>query len=578
MTEYILETTSLNRDEQSENILLLGNWCSYHLIDNNQVIVPYHWDDREKLLSDYKEIFRLYDLYLSNICNLLNRYHKVNYTEDYWRIVVGPWLYYFICIVFDRYEMLSLTSETYKVRETSVANYNIEDWIPCDYVEFKNFFVSQKWNYYLYSEILRKLKIFPLKETGFDLKKNNEKYSRHETWLKKTSKTLMFCITRFIPSSLKRVVFVEVDIRPKSLFYILLKLKQFPISYYKRKQPEIDVIDLNNRKLNFQFDVDLSVISNLLNHLIPLNIPSSYLEGYKKIVVESKKIYPKNIDIAVTSNAYFSNEHFKVWIAEKKERGAKLLVAVHGGHHGPALYNGPGKLTEDIASVFYGWGWGKHTLPSPKLSRLKAIRIDNSNKSDILFIPYTLSQYSNHIDSSPISSTFEKCLEMQERLFVKFRQIDLLNNVVVRIKGNDFGWGLENRYRTHGVKRFADTKKESLVDNLSTSGIVIVTYDSTVMLESFTLNVPTLLFFKKELWEMNPRAEKYFLELKSAGVLHYDENSLFTHVNEVFNNITLWWDSDAVQSAVNNFLSVYGVSNNNWKELWYKEIKDQLAL
>ena len=44
---------------------------------------------------------------------------------------------------------------------------------------------------------------------------------------------------------------------------------------------------------------------------------------------------------------------------------------VHGGHHGTALFNGPGKLTEDIADRFYSWGWEKFKLPSPKLSLQK---------------------------------------------------------------------------------------------------------------------------------------------------------------------------------------------------------------
>ena len=77
----------------------------------------------------------------------------------------------------------------------------------------------------------------------------------------------------------------------------------------------------------------------------------------------------------MTSNAYFSNEHFKTWIAEQKQSQTKLWVMVHGGHHGTALFNGPGKLTEDIADRFYSWGWEKFKLPSPKLSLQKKIKL-----------------------------------------------------------------------------------------------------------------------------------------------------------------------------------------------------------
>ena len=73
----------------------------------------------------------------------------------------------------------------------------------------------------------------------------------------------------------------------------------------------------------------------------------------------------------MTSNAYFSNEHFKTWIAEQKQSQTKLglwfMVVIMVQHYLMA----PGKLTEDIADRFYSWGWEKFKLPSPKLSLQK---------------------------------------------------------------------------------------------------------------------------------------------------------------------------------------------------------------
>ena len=135
----------------------------------------------------------------------------------------------------------------------------------------------------------------------------------------------------------------------------------------------------------------------------------------------------------MTSNAYFSNEHFKTWIAEQKQSQTKLWVMVHGGHHGTALFNGPGKLTEDIADRFYSWE--KFKLPSPKLPLQKKIKIKSRGKN-ILFIPYSVSRYSNHLDSSPIGESFYDCLKMHKRFFEKLENKDkgYTNNILFRLK------------------------------------------------------------------------------------------------------------------------------------------------
>ena len=61
--------------------------------------------------------------------------------------------------------------------------------------------------------------------------------------------------------------------------------------------------------------------------------------------------------------------------------------------------------------------------------------------------------------------------------------------------------------------------------SIKKSELVIVTYDSTVFLESLTLNVPTCLFQKRILGDEQSFL-KYFEKLHACGVLHYDESSL----------------------------------------------------
>ena len=104
-----LITTSFDEfDIDAEKNIILGAWC-YNIeldknIDKNSFkVIPYHWDDREKLKKDYKLINLLFEAYLDRFANELNNYHKVNFSKRFWRILIGPWLGSILCIIFDKW-------------------------------------------------------------------------------------------------------------------------------------------------------------------------------------------------------------------------------------------------------------------------------------------------------------------------------------------------------------------------------------------------------------------------------------------------------------------------------------------
>ena len=75
----------------------------------------------------------------------MNQAHDLDYDTDYWKIIIGPWLYYFISIVFDRYEMLKYASDHYEIDHTNIPNYETSEWIPLDYTDFNYKFYSDSW-------------------------------------------------------------------------------------------------------------------------------------------------------------------------------------------------------------------------------------------------------------------------------------------------------------------------------------------------------------------------------------------------------------------------------------------------
>ena len=68
----------------------------------------YHWSDKDKLENDNKYLTDLYERYLIYLYAFSINFTIRNKDTQYWRIIIGPWLRFFIDIVFDRYETLKL--------------------------------------------------------------------------------------------------------------------------------------------------------------------------------------------------------------------------------------------------------------------------------------------------------------------------------------------------------------------------------------------------------------------------------------------------------------------------------------
>ena len=58
-------------------------------------------------------------------------------------------------------------------------------------------------------------------------------------------------------------------------------------------------------------------------------------------------------------------------------------------------------------------------------------------------------------------------------------------------------------------------------------------------------------------------ATKFYEVLKDAKVFFDDEVSLAEHINSIWNNTSVWWNSSKVQEAINFFCKEYACINKN---------------
>ena len=84
-------------------------------IIKDHTVASYHWDDRNKLEKDnYYYITNLYEKLLKQLSLSLNELHSKSYSENYWRIVAGYWLFYYLSVNFDRWENINSSLNEFK--------------------------------------------------------------------------------------------------------------------------------------------------------------------------------------------------------------------------------------------------------------------------------------------------------------------------------------------------------------------------------------------------------------------------------------------------------------------------------
>ena len=146
------------KNSNLNQFFFLGKWCEKFNYQKNNFInaktIPYHWDDREKLFEDYNNLKKVYEEFLDLLSPEMNNLHNVNFSKKYWRIFIGPWLFHFIHIIFDRWSMLNYAFKNYEVKEVYSATSNL-NLTPNNFSSFQNIMTTEVWNTGIYVELIK---------------------------------------------------------------------------------------------------------------------------------------------------------------------------------------------------------------------------------------------------------------------------------------------------------------------------------------------------------------------------------------------------------------------------------------
>lgn len=568
MVKRVLVTTALEETWPADDtpVLFLGEWCRLYSRKatwekRDAVVAPYHWDDREKLHNDYLYLQGLYEELLVELATKLNEIHGVNHSVRYWRIIVGPWLGYFIQMLFDRWAMLQQVVRNNDISGVRVLQRKEGQLVPNDMADFVPLFLSDTWNESIYGQILDWMKI-PAER--IDATHSEHASPRNDDTINplrrlKRSLAQLASYTSGLLCRDNEFFFISSYLGVKQDLRLQLKLGQIPKLWRPVAVPIVQV-DLAARQWQLP-TLNSADFPSLVRRLIPKQIPTAYLEGYRNLAnLTSNLPWPKRSKAIFTSNSFNADDVFKCWAAGKVEIGAPLVIGQHGGNYGMALWG----FTEDhqiaIADRYLTWGWSE-----PNQSKItpvgnfkgfgKSCAIHKTGVA--LLVAMVLPRYSYHMYSVPVAAGQWQSYFDDQCRFVQALPEGLRDQLLIRLFPQDWGYYQKQRWQDRFPDIQLDEGVQPMAALMKNTRLYISTYNSTTYLESMSLNFPTLMFWNTKHWELRDSALPFFEKLKSVGIFHDTPESAARQMAEVWDDVAGWWQSAAVQLVRSEFCERY---------------------
>jgi len=541
--------------------------------------LPYHWDDREKYYKDYKYLTITYEHYLTLLSEQLNKLHGCDHSKRFWRILIGPWLRYFIDAVYDRYCSIKSALDYKPLSSTWIMESDIADWIPKDFNNFYDAYISDQWNHFIYGEIIKLLN-----NIDYEIINHHnyppEEFNRSDdlSLLNKIKSYLITTYSSIIPKNLNSIVFISSCFaNKKNLIKLQLSLGQIPY-------PKGPILEFSNSQTNLNLRYQIKLKSNqnefeeILNNLIPIQIPKVYLEDFKKLKKTVFSRFPRKARGIYTANAYSHNDFFKFWAANEVQNGTKLFIGQHGGNFGTDLWAQDEDHQIKICDRYFTWGWTNkrfnhlRSLSAPRLLGMKNKLTANKN-GDVVSILTSLPRYFYCSYSVPVAGQFLDYFNQQLDL-TKLLSSEILSNYRIRLDQPGFEWDLKQRFLDNGLGDIIESRNGKLIDRLQKSRLCVATHNATVFLETFTANFPTILYWNPNHYEIRSEAIPYFNELNKVGILHYTPESGSKTINNIYHDTLGWWQQEEIQKAKDAFCTQFANISSNWMEEWRAELKN----
>ncbi|MDB4616935.1 LIC12162 family protein [Synechococcus sp. AH-551-E11] len=583
--EWFLATTANESFwDTSKPILFLGEWCQRysqraHWEGLEGLLLEGPFDNTESLNKAYRFVGEVYEHVLPLLGDALNELHATEYGNRYWRIVIGPWLYWYITVIYDRYLCLKGALADYPGLVT-IGLSECSFVTPSNTIEFVNLVRSDLFNLQIYTNILAALgKEFPRKSTQVESTHGGNK-TLASLWKIKIRAVISRVFSSITAHATPSIVLHNTYFSRACEFWLALRaagriLPNFGFEPSVR-EPSLRNDTPYNRSNMKQIPLGNGEFEKCLSSGLSMDIPKCFFENFKAIDAKAKIFYSKPIKAIFSANSWYFDEVFKQFAASSAENGTLLLGTSHGGDYGGLCLMAAEDHETAIVDCYYSWGWNRDNckatvipMPATKLMGRKKISANNSGVG-ALWVITTSSRYLLELPFTP--KLFDEYLSWQCR-FVKTLREDIVSEISVRPHFSDHGWDIVQRLKDCIPHIPVETWGVPFQQRLRECRLYICDHLSTTFAEALAINKPTILFWNPQANELRPEAQFYYDLLRSNGILFDTPEVAAAAVNDVYYDVKTWWNQPDRQAAIQIFCEQFARTSPNAIALWDEELR-----
>ena len=572
--KHLILTSNIDTWKFDREVIFLGKWClkdTYKSVweKMDAEIAPPIGATTEDCNFLFLEARRIESHLFPKFTSILNQHHGVAYDERYWKILTGHWFrnmtelltnrIYTIQRCFDQYNIATLSSFIPDTNNLAQANY-MDSVMKAE---------DDFWNSQIYEKIIQLLipnlpnfEMIPYKNM---VDQPNEIQATRKR--KIFSKELIYMTLRKLAGNFEREsdAFIINSFLPLEREFVLeVLLAQFPQWHISQKYetliaPKVEVRKSLSQELS---KIAKSEVESTLATLIFDLIPIGYLEGFTELSELSKKqTWPKKPKFIFTSNNFAGDDVFTMWTANKVAEGIKYIVGQHGAGYGTHKYESP-TVEEETSDKFITWGWSLNQfkyLPGFIFKNATTKNYTSKSNGGLLLIqqPYTI-----RIRLWDQANRSSQYIDEQYIFSAKLRT-DIFDELTVRLPPSHEKMlaEMELNWRNFDKDIKIDSCKMPIRELWKENRIIVHSYDSTGMLETLEANIPTIAFWKNGLDHLLAEATPFYMKLVDVGIVHFTPESAAYKINEVWDDVEKWWQSNEVQNARKKFCSQYARSS-----------------
>jgi len=563
------------------NNIFIDDFC-FDQINNNDLFSKYEaeqsiFNSSEQKINSYQNINKIFYSILPQVKNELNKIHGLKYELPQWEIIIGAFLRKVIQQYYYKY---NLVEHIFKEKEIDHAFLSFNNDFCLSSFHNSNdilyFTTDNNWNAILWSQIIKD--VAPdINYTNFEIKnfqiqKEHDllfrtRLSKNSLDLKEELKTFFFKLINKVHKSTDGV-FYKTNFTFLDEKRIELKMKQVP-KYNKFNIIEYPKYNIHLRKeINF-ISNSKSKIENLILKHLPELLPIFVIEGFKKILTNVlNSSLPSNPKFIITASAFDNDENFKIYLADKKNKNKNLkyFILQHGGSHQTNIENRFLNETKTVDN-FLAWGSYKSnskikTIFNIKLLNKKYFKKTN-NASHLLVIFRSLGHRIQAFDR--YQETKEELLST--RRILQHMPLEIKKKTILRIHPNFFyTYNKESEIYKKYISYFVENKdykivsqKKDYITNIHDSKLVYFNSESTGILETLSINKPTIVHWSFMYKNLHPEVMDHYKYLVEANIMFTNEDIFIRHLNKIWNNIDEWWFSELVQKNIKKFTNLHSL-------------------